>query len=144
MPSLVEVLGSFATSRNQSSWVSPSVVTSMAAMLWSRIIIVKSATANLDRASLIYKGLNGTKFSLADVGVIYPVNDTVFHNRPTMQKSGSLYCVFALQPLLTMIILVLILMFHSTPLDKGFGLISILSGIDRGSFDTLAGAALSG
>ena len=30
------------------------------------------------------------------------------------------------------------------PLDKGFGLISILSGVERGSLDNLAGAALSG
>ena len=41
-------------------------------------------------------------------------------------------------------ILGLKLTFHSVPLDKGFGLISILSGVERGSLDTLAGAALSG
>ena len=29
-------------------------------------------------------------------------------------------------------------------MDKGFGLVSILSGVDRGSLDILSGAALSG
>jgi hypothetical protein len=34
--------------------------------------------------------------------------------------------------------------FYSAPVANGFGLISILSGIDRGSLDILAGTALSG
>ncbi|SLM39208.1 hypothetical protein LPUS_09700 [Lasallia pustulata] len=131
MPSLVEFLGPFATTRNESQWNGPYMATGMAAMLWSRI----TAVANLQ---------NFDNLTYEDVGLVYSVKDTVIYIRPTLQKSGLLYCVLAIQPLLIVIILGLTLMFHSTPLDRGFGLISILSGINRGSLDILGGAALSG
>lgn len=35
-------------------------------------------------------------------------------------------------------------MFHSTPIDQGFGLISILSGMSRSSLNVLRGSSLSG
>ena len=127
MPSLVEFLGQFATSRNQSHWKDPYMATGIAAMLWSRITVLADMYD--------HPGLHG---------LIYSVNDTVIYIRPTLQKSSLLYCVLALQPLLIVLILGLRLMFHSTPLDTGFGLISILSGINRGSLDILGGAALSG
>ena len=137
MPSLVEFLGPFATSRKESPWNGPYMATGMAAMLWSRITALAD-TANLTESQKF------ANFAYEDVGLIYPVNDTAIYIRPTLQKSGLLYCVLAVQPLLIVIILGLTLMFHSTPLDKGFGLISILSGINRGSLDILGGAALSG
>ncbi|KAL8653620.1 MAG: hypothetical protein Q9226_003772 [Calogaya cf. arnoldii] len=80
-----------------------------------------------------------------DAGLVYPVNDSAVYIRPTLRKSAVLYLVLGIQPLLIVIILILIaLVFYSTPVDKGFGLISILSGIDRQSLDVLAGATLSG
>lgn len=42
------------------------------------------------------------------------------------------------------IFLGLVVAFYSTPLGREFGLVSILSGIDRGSLDSLAGAPFSG
>ena len=145
MSTLVEFLGPFVTSRNESEWVGPSIATAMAAMLWSRISNL-ATTTNLTEFNAVSQTyslpLGGLLYE--DVGLKYPVNDTVVYIRPTVQKSGWLYCVFVIQPLVIVIMLVCISMFHSTPLDKGFGLISILSGIDRGSLDTLTGAALSG
>lgn len=41
---LVELLGPFATSRNQSSWQEPSFATAIAGMVWSRIVALSSAT----------------------------------------------------------------------------------------------------
>ena len=140
MSALAEFLGPFATIRNESEWVGPSTATAMAAMLWSRITISTSA-ARLMESNVAKQFLN---LPYEDLGVIYSANDTVVYIRPTVRKSGWLYCVFAIQPLAIVIMLTLILIFHSTPLDKGFGLISILSGIDRGSLDRLTGAALSG
>lgn len=140
MSSLVEFLGPFATTRNESRWIGPYMATGMAAMLWSRITILDGA-ANFAESHALPKFASLT---YEDVGLIYPVNDAVVYIRPTLRKSGLLYCVFAIQPLLIVVILGLTSMFHSTPLDKGFGLISILSGIDRGSLDILGGAALSG
>ena len=49
-----------------------------------------------------------------------------------------------LQPLLFFVILGPKLTLRSMPLDEGFGLIPILSGVERRCLDTLAGAALSG
>ena len=73
-----------------------------------------------------------------------PVHDILLHIRPTLQKSVWLYCVFGLQPMLTLIMLVLAMALYSTPLDKGFGLVSILAGINRQSLDVLRGASLPG
>lgn len=141
MSPLAEFLGSFATTRNQSIWKGPYMATGMAAMLWSRITAIDGAAnyGDVRVASGIFAGV-----TYEDAGLTYLVNDTVAYIRPTLRKSSLLYAVLMLQPLLIFVILGLTLTFHSVPLDKGFGLISILSGVERGSLDTLAGAALSG
>lgn len=115
-------------------------------MLWSRITVVYGA-ANLaeNHDAPTWTSSNQTNLTLGDVGLIYPVNDMVKYTRPTLQKSSLLYFVFAIQPLLVFVLLALMACFlNSTPLDKGFGLISILSGIDRESLDVVSGASLSG
>jgi hypothetical protein len=149
MSSLVELLGPFATIRNQSEWVGPYMATGTAAMLWSRIIVLNSAENLVGSDPLPLRVTqratkSGENLTYEDVGLIYPVNDNVVYIRPTLQKSGLLYFVLAIQPVLIVVIFGLTLMFYSTPLDKGFGLISILSGIDTRSLDSLTGAALSG
>lgn len=148
MSSLVELLGPFATARNSSVWESPYMATAMAAMLWSRITVLNSAQNLVDadplplRKTAMYK--DADQFTFEDIGLLYPVNDHVVYIRPTLRTSFWLYTVLALQPLLTFVMLGLITVFFSTPLDKGFGLISILSGIDTRSLDRLTGASLSG
>lgn len=142
MSSLVELLAPFVTTRNNSEWTSPYMATGVAAMLWSRISVVNSPISQ-DKSFIIPKEL--ARLTAEEAGLVYPVVDTAVYIRPTLRKSGLLYFVLGIQPLLIVIILILIAsVFHSTPLDKGFGLISILAGIDRQSLDVLAGAALSG
>ncbi|KAK1638965.1 hypothetical protein BDP81DRAFT_447858 [Colletotrichum phormii] len=90
---------------------------------------------------------DNTNVSLEDVRNKYRIDEadqTIFYSRPTLRKSPWLYLVLAIQPLLIFIILGLIVMLHSEPLSRGFGLVSILSGIDRQSLNNLAGASLSG
>ena len=88
---------------------------------------------------------NHTNLTLDDVGLIYPVNDMVEYTRPTLRKSGLLYFVFAIQPLLVFVSLASkACILNSTPLANHFGLISILSGIDCESLDVVNGASLSG
>ncbi|KAI4184291.1 MAG: hypothetical protein L6R41_004841 [Letrouitia leprolyta] len=142
MSSLVEFLGPFATTRNNSGWTGPYMATALAAMVWSRITVVNSPIS-MDKSFRAPKEL--ALLTAQEAGLVYPVNDTAKHVRPTLRKSGLLYFVLATQPLLIIFIIGLkASAFHSMPMDRGFGLISILSGIDRDSLDILAGAALSG
>lgn len=141
MSSLVEFLGPFATTRNNSVWTGRYFATATATMLYSRITMRDSASnaARPDDWDLRFKGR-----TISDLGLIYPVNETATYTRPTLRRSGALYFVLAIQPVLTVLVLILLAAWHSTPVGKNFGLISILSGTDRRNLDLLHGAALSG
>ena len=69
--------------------------------------------------------------------------DTVAYIRPTLQKSFLLYAVLSVQPLLLVVMLGLAVILCFTPVGKGFGMLSIVSGVNRESLDALGGAALS-
>ena len=144
MSSLVEFLGVFATSRNGSDWYGPYMATGLAAMLWSRISVLNTPISqNEFKEYKVPEELD--RLSTENAGISYPVEDTAIYIRPTIRKSGALYFIIALQPLLIFFVLGLMAsVFYSAPLGRGFGLISILSGIDRDSLDVLDGAALSG
>lgn len=137
MPSIVAVMGPFSGGGhrgNQSAWMAPTIVTGLAAMVWLRI-------TGLDSQALHVQYIEQTHYP----ELFYPaIDQNVIWVRPTMQKTRWLYLVLAIQPLLTIIAAILTVILHSTPLSKGFGLISILSGIDRQSLDHLAGTSLSG
>jgi hypothetical protein len=145
MSTLAEFLGAFATSRNTSAWTGPYFSTAVAAMLWSRIAALNGAPLaydqSLNSSANWYSSKNLTN---EQVRLIYPVNDTVAYIRPTLRKSGLLYAVLSIQPILLVVMLGLAVILYSTPVGKGFGMLSILSGIDRESLDALGGAALSG
>ncbi|KAI4088808.1 MAG: hypothetical protein L6R37_008146 [Teloschistes peruensis] len=143
MPSLVEFLGQFATSRANSEWTSPYTATALAAMIWSRISVLNTP---ISRNELNFEAPSElARLTPEKAGLTYQVNDTAQHIRPTLRKSGLLGFVLAIQPLLIILVLGLTAtVFHSAPLGKGFGLVSIMSGIDRNSLDYLAGATLSG
>lgn len=147
MSSFVEFLGAFGTSaRNGSDWEHSFMATGVAAMLWSKITVQQGA-ANLAEThdAPTWTSSNNTNFTLVEVGLIYPVSDTVEYTRPTLRKSRLLYFIFTIQPLLVFVSLALIAcILNSTPLDKDFGFISVLSGIDRESLDVINGASLSG
>ena len=145
MPSLLEMIGPFGTTRNTSEWKSSYITTSMAAMLWSRITAFSGANNlepwNTSSDALSYPYYN---ISYEDAGLIYKQSEKIVYIRPTLRKSPWLYLVLAIQPLLSVSMLGITLLLRSTPVDKGSGLISILSGVDRNSLDILAGATLSG
>ncbi|KAL8754928.1 MAG: hypothetical protein Q9199_003990 [Rusavskia elegans] len=141
MSTLVEFLGPFATARNGSEWAGPSMAIGVAAMVWSKITVLNSPISQ-DESFRAPKEL--ARLTADEAGLLYAVNDTAMYIRPTLRKSGLLYLLLAVQPALVIIVLGLMAVLRSTPLDRGFGLVSILSGIDRDSLDSLAGAALSG
>lgn len=162
IPALIDFLGAFGPfgPRNQSEWRGPYTATSVAAMLWSRLVALSTfvnsdvspliTTEGYNASAVAYEGWktsDGTFLTYEDVRLFYsvsPSDQTIFYVRPTLQKSPLLYFVLSVQPLMMLAILGLTLTMHSVPLDKGFGLVSIVSGIDRDTLDILSGASLSG
>lgn len=139
---------------SQSHWMRPYMTVSVANMLWSRLSSVELTLTNapfdaetFNKSSIAWRAKNGTNITHEDAGMMYAVDEDdqlILFNRPTLQKSFWLYLVLAIQPALLLVILGMIALFHSFPLSKGFGLISILSGIESRSLNSLGGASLSG
>lgn len=158
MPVLLDFLAPFSPfgSRNQSNWNGPYTATSVAAMVWSRVVALNTDYAPLSaawgyNASAAASGnwttSDGTPLTFEDITLLYPVSssdETMFYLRPTLRKSPLFYFVLAVQPLLTVAILGFVFTMHSVPLDKGYGLVSILSGIYLHTLHILSGASLSG
>lgn len=156
MPSLLDSLAPFSPHgrRNQSEWSGPYMATSIATMLWSRVVAIDiigklplRASSRYDTNSEAWTTKSGRRLNYEDMKLLYhvdPSDQAILYIRPTLQKSPLLYFILAFQPLLTVAIFGAILAMHSVPLDKGFGLVSILSGIDHRTLGILAGASLSG
>ncbi|KAK2740213.1 hypothetical protein CKAH01_18606 [Colletotrichum kahawae] len=161
MPSLIEMMTTFSGTNitnkyrsSQSHWMRPYMTVSVANMLWSRLSSVELTLTNapfdaetFNKSSIAWRAKNGTNITHEDAGMMYAVDEDdqlILFNRPTLQKSFWLYLVLAIQPALLLVILGMIALFHSFPLSKGFGLISILSGIESRSLNSLGGASLSG
>ncbi|KAF5516318.1 hypothetical protein CGCS363_v000908 [Colletotrichum siamense] len=157
MSVLIEMLRTFCPSpptndyrSNESDWMMPYMSVSVATMLWSASVS-KQATSfdpeTFNKSSEGWLSSNGT-IPLEEAGIVYPVDEDdrtiIIYNRPTLRKSPWLYLVLVIQPFLLLIFLIMIAVFYTVPLDKGFGLISILSGIERLDLDSLRGASLSG
>ena len=103
MLTLVEFLGPFAISRNESEWAGPSIVIVMAAMLWSRIIILSNPVILAEFNAVSQSVGPGANFTLSssslpyeDKGFIYLVDDVVIYIRLTVRKLRWLYYVFAI------------------------------------------------
>ncbi|KAF5011078.1 hypothetical protein FDECE_2817 [Fusarium decemcellulare] len=145
MPGLVEFLGPFSEARNGSDWTVSTFATVTAAMIWSRITAMNSPyLIDTDGFERPWKKGDDRIMPSKEAGLQYQPDMELIYIRPTLRKSASLYIVLAVQPLLTVVALCLTWCLYSTPLDRGFGLVSILSGLDKGSLDALHGAGLSG
>lgn len=144
--SLMEMLGPFGSTRNQSSWAGPYYASAVATMLWSRIVALNNPTIFQEKGEELVWRATPTDYDLTyeEVGLVYTVSDSVMYARPVLYKSPWLFFVLALQPALLVMTLVAMALMHSTPLDKGFGLVSILSGIRGETLESLSGASLSG
>jgi hypothetical protein len=68
----------------------------------------------------------------------------IYSSKPSIDARWSLYCILVLQPLLTGLILALKTLFHSVPIGEGFGLVTILAGVNKETLHSIDGAALTG
>jgi hypothetical protein len=144
-PILAESIGLFATERNESAWSDPAMTTTVATMLWSSAVGLNGPGNLLNQStSRTYGELEGRNITLQEAGILYPLEETIASTRRTLVKSGWLYFVLIVQPLLTLATIFASMLMYSTPIDRGFGLISILAGIERTSLRLLEGASLSG
>lgn len=122
--------------RTGSHWEAPSTNTFVAGMLWA------AATAQADLQQR-------TDFTsdpeIPKRGLFYEVDDElVTSTRITMEKSQWLYFVLIIQPLLMILAMIAIYLLRSVPIERDFGIVSILAGVDRETVGLLHGASLSG
>ncbi|KAL9102775.1 MAG: hypothetical protein Q9163_002093 [Psora crenata] len=116
--------------RNASHWRMPTIVTSVATMYWARSTYTnRYLTADyMDNPELYYPA----------------TNETLSSTNASLNARWPLYLVLCLQPILTISMFFFATYLYDTPIDIGFGLVAILSGIDKDGLDVLNGAALSG
>ncbi|CAK4033064.1 Hypothetical predicted protein [Lecanosticta acicola] len=146
-PQLHETLAPFATSRNQSHWLYPSMSTAVAAMSWSRICSLNGVANYLNQTLNVQFGTrpDNSSISVEEAGLMYNVADEqVVSIRQTLRNGPLLWSILAIQPLLVIVMAICTALMHSTPIDTGFGIVSILSGISPQSLELVRGAALSG
>jgi hypothetical protein len=130
MPVLVHSIGQYAPDRLDSPWLIPAFTTGIATTYWSRFAFM-----------FPYKAPD--MMSIPEF--YYPATgESILSIRSTLDANWLLYVVLCLQPVLTLLMFPLTILFHSTPIQKGFGLVAILAGVDRDSLDIVQGAALSG
>lgn len=112
--------------KSRSPWLIPSLTTSVASMFWARMIYMNPT----DRwyPEMYYP----------------PSNETIWSTRATLKAGWALYLTLSVHPAISTVMLFLICLWYKTPIGKDFGLISVLSGIDRADLDELHGATLSG
>lgn len=103
---------------------------------WSRAIVLDSFYAWSSRSKDITEEQKKELY--------YNVEDHVVSSRPTMNASPLLYLVLVVQPILTTIIFVAIILMYRTPIDDGFGLVALLAGVRRETLHLLNGASVSG
>lgn len=160
-PLMAEYLAPFATTRNASDWRVPSFALAAASMYQSRVAS-SSGSVPVQLAGSLYQDwlLNdttsgtsfgtindtGTPLNLSTGAYTERYNGTLTRvlNRPVLRADWSLYALLAIQPSLTALAFVAVCALHETPISRGFGLISVLAGVERGGLDVLAGATFSG
>ena len=77
--------------------------------------------------------------------LLYPPSDkTITATTATLKVTWPLYLLLAVQPLLALAMLITSTVLYTTPIAKGFGLVSVLSGVDKESLSLISGAGLSG
>lgn len=141
MPSLIEYLGPFSDARSQSQWIVPSFSIVLANTWWARATTL-NGYQNWGDNKTVFVDPNPNATQRSDI--YYQVDDHLTWERPTMNTSWALYFVFAIQPVLTILIFLADIFLRRTPIGRGFGLISLLAGIRVDSLRLLEGASFSG
>ena len=136
LPTLMEYLGPFATLRNESRWLTATVSAVVASMKWSKITSLDSPT----RQDFATRG--GGKY--IDAGLLYNTTPTIVSARATLRRSWGLFVMFAVQPLLTLAMMMASVALHEVPIGKGFGMVAVLASVDPRTLGTLRGSGFSG
>ena len=132
LPMLRYNLESHVHLRVNSIWQLPTYAISVASMYWARLTFLAQTPLSWG-------------YCTNRVNVSYAVDsEKITSTRTTLNARWLLYIVLALQPLLTCIAFLLVTLCYSSPIDKGFGMIAVLSGVNNDSLDLVLGAALSG
>lgn len=132
LPVLRYNVESYVTLRVNSTWYLPTYAISVASMYWARLTFMAQLPSS-------WHSCTNT------VNVSYAVDsETVTSTRTTLNPRWLLYIVLALQPLLTCITFLLVTLCYCSPIGEGFGMIAVLSGVNKDSLDLVRGAALSG
>jgi hypothetical protein len=144
LPLLTEFLGPFGTYRKDSHWKVPSFAVATASMYTSRIASA-NGVVDIQPGGWLY-GID-PMFNTAD-GVY---NETYFVDEgvlsfevPTLRVEAGLYFVLAVQPVLTVIAFLVTIVLYGVPINRGFGMVSVLAGVEKESLALLRGAAFSG
>ncbi|KAK7887665.1 hypothetical protein LTR67_009567 [Exophiala xenobiotica] len=164
LPLAGDCIVDFSTSRIQSHWRIPTYATITAALFWSKIAgmggyLAMQVGGPIEMYWTSYLGpvadtdlwqynnmiaeaeaRDGTwKFNET-----YPLNHTLLKQVSTLKPEAGLYMVLVIQPVLTLAAFLVGLTMYHTPISRGFGMVSTLAGIDKGSVDLLSGATFSG
>ena len=132
LPVLHYNLETYVKLRVNSTWQLPTYAISVASMYWARLTFLAQTPLSWG-------------YCTNAVNVSYSVDsETVTSTRTTLDARWLLYIVLALQPLLTCITFLLKTLYYCSPIDKGFGMIAVLPGVNKNSLDLVRGAALSG
>lgn len=133
LPVLVNSIGVYSTTRPSSPWKQVSYVVAAANTWWARSVFLNYGTSDEES---IFRKYPETAYP--------PRNQGIMSTRSTLDADRGLYVVLAIFPFFTLLLFLPLLWPYSLPIGTGFGLVSILAGIDRDSLDLIRGAGLSG
>lgn len=149
IPILAETMTTFSgggTGGNKSDWMLPYMSTSVAAMVWSRLMTLNLpspsnfCSAGFDKSQYAWTSAKGTQLAFQDVRTVYPVDasaQSIFSIDSFIPRSSHSASVGLVNYWHVCLV-------YSSPISRGFGLVSILSGMEIQSLNYLAGASLSG
>lgn len=130
LPVLVQALRDYSRVRSQSPWLLPAVTTAVATSYWSRL------------AYMLPSAKQEGKYD-SELNYLVP-DELIESTTSTLEASWLLYFLLALQPGLTLFMFIATTLLYSSPVSKEFGMIAVLSGINKESLHLLSGASLSG
>ncbi|CZR69579.1 uncharacterized protein PAC_19479 [Phialocephala subalpina] len=130
LPVLAHSIESYSADRKKSPWLLPAFATSVATSYWARWLFMLSGIKEEGEF---------------DSELNYPPRDEYIESTTTtLDATWLLYVLLAVQPVLTLLMFLFSALLYHTPIGNGFGVVAIMSGIDKDSLNLLSGAAFSG
>ena len=137
-----QYLGRFA--KDASHWALPTHVVTIASLFESSVASA-GGFVHLQPDGPLWNIWNLSSDSEFPYNETYLVANTSLHRQvPTLRADAWFYVILWVQPVMTIIAFLATMFLYETPISRGFGLVSILAGVERDSLDVLAGATLSG